>query len=380
MNQNAESFGLTHKELVRENLESVDKNIYNVGPFDLEKAKNYIEKISGDFSDYFTGLGYLKYPPVKITSGIDPTVRFVGSHISVLKPFLNKINIPQPGVVMVQDCLRTRNSERLLDDTFLPNWGSYFVSIGGITSYDRLNDVCEEVFRFFENKLGISKEFIKIRVNSSDTDLIDSIPKRYSAEQIEIDSKPLKYYRHKIGMDDVSGRNFNIALKDTKNDDFADVGNIIVLEDSKQKLAVEIALGTSTILKQMYGLSHVSDCNPVLGLEHVDEKYRRKFEDSIIVSTLLFREGLKPSALGNKERIFRTYLRSLSYFRIKNIISLDTLGSIISDYEIKQFGDSSSSASIVDYLKKYESEITTKEPDKLITEEDKIIFNLLTKI
>lgn len=67
------------------------------------------------------------------------------------------------------------------------------------------------------------------------------------------------------------------------------------MENNKKRLGTEIARGTSTILKQLHGLDHVQDCTPVIGLETIENQaIRRKFEDAIITSTVLHREGLRP--------------------------------------------------------------------------------------
>jgi len=44
---------------------------------------------------------------VKISSGIDHSVRLIGSHISVLKPYFLEGVIPERGLYMIQPCIRT---------------------------------------------------------------------------------------------------------------------------------------------------------------------------------------------------------------------------------------------------------------------------------
>src|SRR3989338_10446863 len=233
------------------------RNVYDKEKFLPETAKDRVESLVADFKDYYSLLGYKEEPPVQISSGVDPTVRFIGSHVSVFKPYLNKNNVPTPGIFMRQNCLRTRNVNKLLDDDYFPNWGSYFPSIGAITPPERLDEACDETFNFFEKRLAISPENLLIRISSADTDLIDVCKRRYRERNLEIDSRKPEYYRHNIGIEGVRGRNFNIALRNTNAEGFADIGNIILLEDAQKQLGVEIALGSTTILKQLYGLDHV---------------------------------------------------------------------------------------------------------------------------
>ncbi|MEK7625468.1 MAG: hypothetical protein AAB467_03925, partial [Patescibacteria group bacterium] len=304
--------------------------------------------------------------------GIDPTVRFIGSHISVFKPYLTEGNVPSPGLFMRQDCLRTRNADSLLDDEYFPAYGSYFTSIGAIAPPERISEVCGEAFNFFEKKLKILNENILVRASSADSDLLGICKEQFKGA-LEIDSKKPEYYRHKIGVEGIRGRNFNIALRNPDGQGFSDVGNIILLENCEKQLGVETAFGTTTILKQLYGLDHVQDCTPVIDLASVeDESLRRKFEDSIIASVVLYREGLRPFGQNNRNRILKQYVRSLSYFRARTKIDFERLLQIISNFEKKEFPDSEepSAEIIVEFVKAYENELFSKK--RLTNDEKKI--------
>lgn len=357
--------------------EETKKNIYSKEKFSSEEAKEHVKSLINDFKEYYASLNYQEILPVKITSGIDPTVRFIGSHISVFKPYLAEDRVPTPGVYMHQDCLRTRNAKKLLDDDYFPNWGSYFSSIGALSAPERLRETCDETFNFLEKKLLIKPENILIRVSSMDSDLIDAV-KPNNQDRMEIDSRKSKYYRHKIGMQGVEGRNFNIALKNPNSDGFSDIGNVIILENNQKQLGIEIALGTSTILKQLYGLDHVQDCTPVIGLKDVENQtIRRKFEDAIITSTVLYREGLRPFGQHNRNRILKQYIKSLSYFRAKLGIDIGQLQQIISNFEGGEFQSStedSSAGTIVEFVRAFENELLIK---KNLTDDDKKIIKSL---
>jgi len=356
-----------------------DFNIYGKEKFSQETAKEHLESLINNFKGYYSSLGYKEEPPVLISSGIDPTVRFIGSHISVFKPYLTENRVPSPGLFMRQDCVRTRNADRLLDDSYFPNWGSYFPSIGAITPPKRLNETCEETFDFFEKKLGISPENFLIRINSKDVDLMDVCKKHYKDANLEVDTRKLDYYRHKLGMEGVWGRNFNIALRDSNRDSFSDIGNIILIESAERQLGVEIALGSTTILKQLHGLDHVQDCTPVAGLNLESEAIKRKFEDSIITSTVLYREGLRPFGQHNRSRILKQYVRSLSYFRAKSKLGIGSLSQIISGFEKREFPESTERIYdiIVESVKAYENELFSK---KDLTDDEKKIKDALKSL
>lgn len=352
--------------------------VYEKPLFVRENAAEYVESIKNDFKNFYASLGYKEQQSVPISSGIDPTVRFIGSHISVLKPYIIEQTIPTPGCFINQNCIRTQNVNNLFNDDVASRWGSSFASLGAISPEVRLNEVCHEAFRFLEDIQGIKKEDIRIRVSSQDQDLMSACTGHFSPDNIEVDTHQPPYYRHKIGVDDVWGRNFNIALRNASGEGFSDVGNIILIENAEKKLGVEVALGASTILKQVYNLEHVNDCYPVTGLPNMDPKVSRKLEDAIIVSTILEREGLEPSSTGNRERILRTYVRSLSYFRSRANITLEELSKVIYDFETRQFKESETNVSgkIVGYVRHYEEELLAGSPK---TPEDKIIKEALNK-
>jgi hypothetical protein len=365
-------------ELFRSNLNKneAEPNIYGKERFLPETAKEHVETLVNNFKNHYSSLGYKEELPIEISSGIDPTVRFIGSHISVFKPYLIEDNVPNPGLFMRQNCLRTRNADKLLDDDYFPNWGSYFPSIGAITPPERLNEACEEAFNFFEKQLAISLENILIRINSTDTDLMNACSQHYGANKLEIDSKNIEYYRHNIGMEGVHGRNFNIALRNSNKDGFTDIGNIILLETLQKQLCIEIALGSTTILKQLYGLNHVQDCTPVIGLNIENETIKRKFEDAIITSTVLFHEGLRPLGQHNRNRILKQYVRSLSYFRGKSRINIEDLSKIISGFEKQEFPESTNLTAevVVEFVRSFENELSAK---KNLNDDDRKIKDSL---
>lgn len=355
-----------------------NNNIYGREKFSPEKAREHVESLVENFKEHYSSLNYQEVSSAQITSGIDPTVRFVGSHISVFKPFLAEDRVPSPGIYMRQDCLRTRNVEKLLDDDYFPNWGSYFSSVGALAAPERLKEACDETLDFLEKKLHTAPENIIIRISSVDKDLLDAIKERYGENRTEIDSRKIEYYRHKIGMQGVWGRNFNIALKNPDAEGFSDIGNVIILENNQKRLGIEIALGTSTILKQLHGLDHVQDCTPVIGLEAIENQaMRRKFEDAIITSTVLYREGLRPFGQHNRNRILKQYVRSLSYFRGKSGMDIERLQQVISGFESREFhlpSENSSAETIVEFVRAFENELFIKKD--LTDDESRIMESL----
>jgi hypothetical protein len=347
-----------------------------------ENAKEHVERLIAQFRAHCNTIGYKEVEAVTISSGIDPTVRFIGSHISVLKPFLSsESEITPPGVFMTQGCLRTRNVDRLLDDSYYPKWGSYFMSLGLLSAPERLDLVCSEIRTLFFDSLLVDPKDFRIRISSTDEDLSLGVQHFFDSKCLDFDTMPNNYYRHQIGMPGLQGRNFNIALRDYNTDTFSDVGNVIILERDGHPLCIELALGVSTVLKQLYNLDHVLECTPVIGLELInDEPLRRKFEDAIITCQVLFSEGLRPLGQHNRNRILKRYLKSLSYFRCRASIDHEHLYRLIRGFEEQQLlvtTDSSVARTIVDYVKIYENELKLNPP---VGRDDIKIARLLSQI
>ncbi len=352
---------MKENSFVKSTSEVPSENIYKKEAFNPENASEYSFNLIKDFSDFFKEKGYVKKEAVSICSGIDPTVRFIGSHISVLKPFLENEEITSPGIYMDQECIRTKNIKDLYNDGKFPNWGSYFISLGVLSPAERLPEACGDSFEFFQKKLNINVALLKVRVSSTDNDLLQVCQEVFPEETIEKDSKPLPYYRHKIGMENVAGRNFNIALKNCEDDEFNDIGNIIILEKGDKQVGVELAFGVSTILKQQYNLEHVLDCTPVKGIESEYPDIKRKFEDSIVTSSKLFSEGLRPLGSHNRNRLLKSYVRSLSYFRAKTGMPLNKLQEVISNFNSKnKYINQDDGSLIVEFVHAFENDLLVK--------------------
>lgn len=343
-------------------------------PYSEINCYKIVDGISAEFASFFSNQKYFQIDSVPISSGVDPTVRLIGSHISILKKYLYKTSIPSCGIFIIQDCIRTQNLKTAFDDSQI-KWGSHFKSLGALVSYDNLHSLINDTHEFFTSILNIPRENILIRINSQDCDLFNLCITTFGRDIFDIDSKEINYYRHNIGMHGVKGRNFNIALKHAQNGDFNDVGNIIVLEKDNSAIAVELALGATTILQQIYGTAHVYDFYPLHLTTQFDlQNIARKLEDSIIVCTALFSEGLAPNSSGNKNRLLKTYLKTMSYYRGLLKIDSEKLSEIILKYLNTVGINAFIGNSIISYISSYEQSIISNNSK---SSEDQIIYKAL---
>ena len=368
-------------------MEKFTKNIQENSPLEHkfgeytpspEQMPIYTEKMVKDFKTFFLKNNYSETEPVPITSGIDSTVRFVGSHISPMKEYFLDDKIPDNGLIMSQPCIRTRNQPKLFDDSFIPEWGSFFKSLGVLVKPEKAKELCTQSLEYLLNVVKIPPENLVLRINRNDSDLT-SLALEFSNLGIGYDntSMPEQYYRHKFGVDGVLGKNFNYAIK--KDGVLYDIGNFISIENNQKKLGVELALGTSTILKNFFSLEHVNSANPVIGVEKINDPLRHKFEDTIITSTILMSEGLRPSGSGdsNKERLLRSYLRALIYFKNKFGLKNEDVVLMMKNFETMQGINNQGSIFISEYITKTEEDITNKK--QVSPEEEQVLLSINNK-
>lgn len=320
------------------------------GKFDRLEGRNYISALQKVFLTHFYSFGCIEVPPVSITSGIDSTVRFIGSHISVLKPYLTgKKMLPKRGVAILQDCVRTQNAKRLGESDFCPKWGSFFPSLGVLVPYKYFQEISAHVLGFLRDKLLCNKDNIVLRVNNADADLVQVCKTISAPNNIELDARPLTYYRHSLGMNNVKGRNFNLAFKDMKTGGLEDVGNVIVLEKNGTPHSVEVAIGSTTILKELYSLDHILDCHPLkLPTQPGEIGLIRQLEDTVITSIAITREGLLPSNKSNCSRLLKIYVAKLKEIAIKLQLNHSDLVSSMNNYEKANYGFETGASSRLD--------------------------------
>jgi hypothetical protein len=318
------------------------------------EPRTYLRHVIDVFQAHYRDLGYQSQPGIPISSRVDPTVRLIGSHISVLKPFVFNGNIPRPGVCIVQNCIRTHSLRHAFNDGHCPKWGSYFPSLGALLQGQDAASATRDLLGYLK-RLGIDTDRVLVRVSSSDMDLLEVCATVLPHDSVEVNTRPPEYYRHSIGEPEVSGRNFNIAVHNAKTNTYEDVGNIIHLTTTTGCSCIETAVGASVLTQHVRGLAHVLDCHPVPGLTHDIPNLTRKLQDSMLVSIALFREGLRPGASSNRARILRSYIRVLVYLAARLNIDPIDLERMMTYLEIEEFRPDAPYATlaVLEYARSY---------------------------
>lgn len=341
-----------------------------------EHERPHLKALINNFSRRFTNYGFELLPEVDITSGVDPTVRFIGSHISVMKQRLIDSNIPDPGIFMAQDCLRTQNTRQMFDDESFPMYGSFFTSMGALSNAnpESINQLFQGTRDFLTEDLGIKPGEIIIHANQTDDDILNWINSTMADFSTRFNEHSENYYQHSIGEEHITGRNVNFAISN-EDGNYADIGNIIFLENEEKLLAVELAIGDTTTYKQLYTLGHVLDSYSIFeGSNHnyADMTNLYKLLDCSMVALRLYEEDLRPGASNNQTRILRTYIKGLFYHSAKlglepNGIS-EMIESVASQLEL---GKDNVNEIVTDVIK-YGESLQGQNPSN---KEDKIIIN-----
>ena len=269
------------------------------------------QKLISSYLEHYQKNGYQEIAPLPLTSKEDKSVIFIGAAVSALKKdYVLPLQIPEGGLVIAQDSVRTRNIKKMFDADFNPKWGSYFTNIDTITPYTNKEKAFHQVIDFFYNVADISPNDLVLRANSADKELYQLIKDNHFP-LVEVDAHEEKYYRHTIGIDGIYGENFNFAIRHKNTKEYCDVGNFIIFrnQETKKPLFIEVGFGDTVILQAQHGLNHIMDCYPFPNHPALDNNY--KFKDCIITSQAMMREGLMPSSRDEQTKILYKYLRAI---------------------------------------------------------------------
>lgn len=288
----------------------------------------YLDFVENQFERCFTDKGYIREEPQKITSRIDDSVVFVGSSISTLKKYLLNNNIGSSGRYVVQNSLRTQALKRIYEN--VPTmFGSYFKSMGVLVEFSSLHKVVQDTFDYLINYLHIPHEDIHIKISSKDTDLIESIKDVDSRIVREFDTLAEKAYRHKYGLDDkgIYGRNFNIGIRKKNTNSFIDIGNVIIMESSEKKYAVEMGIGNCTLSLCEYGENSTIESSRMSDIIKINSAKEMKFADAVIAVSVMLNEKIREHADYSRHfsGIFKKYCEAIDYWQHEINISDETV-------------------------------------------------------
>lgn len=249
----------------------------------------YLNHVEGSFDQHFYQRGYKREESVAVSSQIDPSVDLVGSKISALKHYVLNENIPPEGLYLIQDCFRTRGMKEL--KTINPSkFGSCFRTMGTLTNSD-VEKVVLDTFDYLVNEIGINPRNLLIKINADDRDLLvatSSVAGNIRRQENASDT----HYKHRYGLDDqgIYGRDFNIAVRKQKTDEFVTVGTVVLMEQNKRKIGVDMGLGNLSLAMCNFGKDNTLTVSRMADVFPIDSVEKQRFADSLVGLALMQKE------------------------------------------------------------------------------------------
>lgn len=279
---------------------------------------------------------------------VDPSTRFIGSHTSVLKRYIYSKTIPDGGIRIVQPCFQAQNLAVFGDESQDIDNGSVFECHGLLAKAQSIERVLRHVDAYLNDTLHL-RGSIRYHVNSIDCDLLHLAQHVLDRRSILVDELEIASNRHQFGDPRLMGRDIRIDISDAGGKRLA-MGVIIAMHLDGLFHCVEVALAPGRIVQSIYRRPHYLDVFPLTGLIGPNERITRKLEDCLVGIVLLAREGLRPGGSENKRKIMRAYLKFLGKTCTQVGISRESLMKVVTEYECRQYGNTTSAAILVEAL------------------------------
>jgi hypothetical protein len=291
------------------------------------------ESVKEKFEEYFKDVGYIENAPAPLISKEDKSVIFTGASISAVKHLVQSDTIPNPGVYIVQPCIRTQDFKDAYIDTTIPSRQTFFNMATILAPPKRYPEVCREAIDLTINKLGIDSNRIKIKVTNKDQQLAEYWKNPINQNvATEFDTYPEKYYKWEYGIPGVSGSGLTVSILNQTTESFWDVGNIVILrEEGGKETGIEFGYGIEYFLagalnvEEPLRLSKISEIEPYKGGLH--QKYTVCLEALIQMSAA-------GATIGDKkaDHLFKQYIKVVNHLRKSLNLEYDTVLSTCKRY------------------------------------------------
>ncbi len=313
-----------------------------------QQAHKCLEQACSQFRTFFEGKNYQHRKSALMSSGIDPTVRFVGSHMNTLKADMNNRDIHSP-IYIVQPCLKTKNISSYEDPHFYPRYGSYYMSLGLLAPANCLEQICLDTHEYLLSCKSIHDQNISYLVSSSDTEMLTALKRSLPKGIIHVDTLPEHKYDHQYGINRVSGRVIRVMLQNDSDKEAEMIAVIALLTHEEEgHLFTEATIGIASILKLTENLSNVMDVYPLSPLGN--SCLHLQVEDILVATIELYQEGLRPSNKHNRNRILKKYIKHLFALCEKLQLTPESIKNRIVEYEASTGQQETISATLIEDL------------------------------
>lgn len=289
--------------------------------------------ISAKITDFYNSKGLNYHEPLGLIPGEDDkSVTFTSATINNFKKYLRgEEEIPVNGVYTIQNCLRTRNLDCRYGSGETPHFGSYFRMFGLIGRPDSLLETYADAIEFIESELGIPSELIVVHKSSKHgmfNELMEKNPKQHWLED------KIDWYNWKYGEEGIRGEGISIEIPNKLSPEETQViGNIVVIYNSDEPIAIEWGFGLETTTSRLKGLPH-----PIFS-SVIGERYLERNNNFVDEKDILFldyanilyhleRNDVKRGANKYIDRTIKQLFQGLSmqmFLTLRGVSDLDLL-------------------------------------------------------
>lgn len=324
------------------------------------KFPDNIEKLQGDlrngFFEYFESKGYAKVEPEELVPKNDKSLIFTNSTIVPVKKYVEAKNIPDPGVVIEQPCLRFQNLKYLYNQEKPLSYASYFKMLGIMCPTERYSQMQEEIKDYLTLHLGFQKDSIKILMSSRDVNLF---PGWADNDAIEIDTKSQSFYRWTYGMKQIYGRGLTLSIRQ-EDDQFKDLGNVVAICNiSDEVIGYEFGFGIETAIARKHKLDSPLEAARISEvIEYKNDPLVQKYQDALSVACVLYRLGVRAGE-GGGNYLAKKNIKALAALTKGLSLDRSVLQQHIENFEEAEFGTKTDiSKAILEDLYKYNKSLS----------------------
>jgi hypothetical protein len=231
-------------------------------------------------------------------------------------------------------------------ETIEPNkYGSCFRTMGTLTQ-PNLERAVFDTFGYLEGGVGIRRKDLLVKINPNDKDLMAAI--RSAAGDIcREEGAADAHYRHKYGLGDILGRDFNIAARVGGTDEFVSVGTVVLMEQTgrARTIAVDMGIGNLSLARCNFGTDNTLAVSRMADVFPIDCIEKQRLADSLMGLALLQKEHVREISYNGPGRnlrwIYNKYKKAAVYWKEHFRLSDQEVLRYMNEYIFLEFGDNS---------------------------------------
>lgn len=319
-------------------------------PRDIEVAQ---AEIRHSFFEFFKARGYTQLPAESIIPKENANLLFTNATVIPLKRFIMDENIPVPGLMVEQPCLRVQNLGHMFDESFMPEYMGYFKMLGILSNPAWYEKLVEESYVYLVDVLRVPRNDIKILASSRDKHFL-SVWYQKCRDFIEEDTRDEDFYAWTYGKEDIIGRGITFSIRQN-GERFNDIGNVVEMTKKGKVVGYEFGFGMETIIARLCKLDGPFEAARISKVvPFKTDGLVKKLQDYIACVVVLYAQGIRPGN-GKARFITKKTVKGLIYLRKKLGIDIDQLKSFLSGFERLEFGqDTGIAEKVVDDIMSYE--------------------------